>query len=313
MININLYFKILRFDHISKHVFILPGLFLAYFYYPEKNYEYYDILLGFICAIISASSNYVINEYLDKNFDKYHPLKNKRALVGKNFNFKNILLYYIFLIILSLLISWQINYYFFITNIIFIISGIIYNVEPFRFKDKVYLDVLIESLNNPIRLFLGWFMIIDSISILPPISFLLFYWFSGAFLMSSKRLSEIIFFKKFSKKRNLIKYRPSYKHYNENNLTLVCIVYLMLVSFNSAIFLLKYREELILLYPIIILLFSTYYYFSIKLPDKAIFPEKVYLNKYIILLTFLSFFLFFLLFYFDLPLIENLIQKTIFK
>ena len=37
--------------------------------------------------------------------------------------------------------------------------------------------------------------------------------------MSSKRLSEIIFFKKFSKIRNLIKYRPSYKHYNENNLT----------------------------------------------------------------------------------------------
>ncbi len=130
--------------------------------------------------------------------------------------------------------------------------------------------------------------------------------------MSSKRLSEIIFFKKFSKIRNLIKYRPSYKHYNENNLTLVCIVYLMLVSFNSAIFLLKYREELILLYPVIILLFSTYYYFSIKLPDKAIFPEKVYLNKYIILLTFLSFFLFFMLFYFDLPLIKNLIQETIY-
>ena len=131
--------------------------------------------------------------------------------------------------------------------------------------------------------------------------------------MSSKRLSEIIFFKRFSKIKNLIKYRPSYKYYNQNKLTLVCIVYLMLISFNSAIFLLKYREELILLYPIIILLFSTYFYFSIKLPDKAVFPEKVYLNKYIVLLTFLTFFLFFLLFYFDLPLIENLIQKTIFK
>ena len=63
----------------------------------------------------------------------------------------------------------------------------------------------------------------------------------------------------------------------------------MLVSFNSAIFLLKYREELILLYPVIILLFSTYFYFSIKLPDKAIFPEKVYLNKYIMLLTIITF------------------------
>jgi preprotein translocase subunit SecE len=87
----------------------------------------------------------------------------------------------------------------------------------------------------------------------------------------------------------------------------------MLVSFNSAIFLLKYREELILLYPIIILLFSAYFYLSIELPYKAVFPEKVYLNKYIIILTFFSFFLFFILFYFDLPLIENLIQKKVFS
>lgn len=309
----NLYIKILRLDHIPKHVFILPGIFLAYLYYPEKNIELNNTILGFLCAIISASSNYVINEYLDKNFDKYHPLKNKRVLVEKKLSLKNIIFYYIFLVALSLIISLQINFYFFITNLIFIISGIIYNVKPFRLKDKVYFDVLTESLNNPIRLFLGWFIISDNISILPPVSFLLFYWFSGAFLMSSKRLSEIIFFKRFSKIKNLIKYRPSYKYYNQNKLTLVCIVYLMLISFNSAIFLLKYREELILLYPIIILLFSTYFYFSIKLPDKAVFPEKVYLNKYIVLLTFLTFFLFFLLFYFDLPLIENLIQKTIFK
>ena len=307
------YIKISRLDHIIKQIFIVPGIFIALIYTSYDNINFLIIFLGFISSILTASSNYVINEYLDRNFDKHHPLKNNRALVKKNLTIKNIILYYFILIIISLLISWKINIYFFITNIIFIISGIIYNVKPFRFKDKVYFDVLTESLNNPIRLFLGWFMIIDNMSILPPISFLLFYWFSGAFLMSSKRLSEIIFFKKFSKINNLIKYRPSYKHYNENNLTLVCIVYLMLVSFNSAIFLLKYREELILLYPIIIILFSTYYYFSIKLPDRAIFPEKVYLNKYIILLTFLTFLLFFILFYFDLPLIENLIQKTIFK
>ena len=42
-------------------------------------------------------------------------------------------------------------------------------------------------------------MIIDNLSILPPVSILLVYWFSGAFLMSSKRLSEIIFLKNFLK------------------------------------------------------------------------------------------------------------------
>ena len=37
-----------------------------------------------------------------------------------------------------------------------------YNVKPFRFKDIVYLDVIIESLNNPIR-FLGWFIVVDKL------------------------------------------------------------------------------------------------------------------------------------------------------
>ena len=87
----------------------------------------------------------------------------------------------------------------------------------------------------------------------------------------------------------------------------------MLISFNSAIFLLKYREELILIYPFLIILFSTYFYLSIRLPEKAIFPEKVYLNKIIILLTISTFILFFVLFYFDIPMLKILIQKTIFN
>ena len=40
-------------------------------------------------------------------------------------------------------------------------------------------------------------MIFSDLSLLPPASFILFYFFVGAFLMTSKRLSEIIFFKKF--------------------------------------------------------------------------------------------------------------------
>ena len=170
-----------------------------------------------------------------------------------------------------------------------------------------------ESINNPIRLFLGWYMVVDNLSILPPVSLILFYWFSGGFLMTSKRLSEIKFFKKYSNSLNLKKYRPNYKYYSENNLTLVSIIYLMLISFNSAIFLLKYREELILIYPFLIILFSTYFYLSIRLPEKAIFPEKVYLNKIIILLTISTFILFFVLFYFDIPMLKILIQKTIFN
>ena len=63
-------------------------------------------------------------------------------------------------------------------NIDFLLIGIIYNVPPFRTKDIPYLDVLSESLNNPLRFILGWHMIIDSF---PPSSILISYWMGGAF------------------------------------------------------------------------------------------------------------------------------------
>src|SRR3546814_20228386 len=63
-----------------------------------------------------------------------------------------------------------------------------YNLKPFRTKDKAYLDVISESINNPIRLTLGWTMVDPTT--LPPSSLLLAYWTGGAFLMGAKRLSE---------------------------------------------------------------------------------------------------------------------------
>ena len=47
MSKLNLYIKILRLDHVSKHIFILPGIFLAYLYYPDKNIELINVILGF--------------------------------------------------------------------------------------------------------------------------------------------------------------------------------------------------------------------------------------------------------------------------
>ena len=49
--------------------------------------------------------------------------------------------------------------------------GILYNVEPIRTKDRAYVDVLSESINNPLRFLLGWSAIVSDV--LPPSSVLL--------------------------------------------------------------------------------------------------------------------------------------------
>ena len=307
---INLLFKISRPDHFIKHLFIIPGIFFAVLLAPNNQLNLFNCFLGFLSSFLIASGNYAMNEYLDKDYDKYHPKKKFRSLVNINFIKSDILIYCLSLYLISLIISLYINIYFFYTSLAFIISALIYNVKPFRFKDIVYLDVIIESLNNPIRFFLGWFMVIDKL-FLPPISILLVYWLAGSFLMASKRLSEIRFFKKYSNINNLVKYRKNYKKYNETNLLISCLFYLMLLSFFIAIFLVKYRAELILLYPFVALIFCYYLYLSLETINSKISPDKVYLNaKLIFLIIFISL-IFIIAMKIDLYFIRWIVNKTI--
>ncbi len=307
---INILVKISRPDHFIKHLFIIPGIFFAILLIPEYSIDYLDIFLGFFSSFLIASSNYAINEFLDREYDKYHPNKKNRVLVDGNISKKEIFTYSFILYFFGLIISFNINFLFFVTSIIFVFSGLIYNIQPLRFKDIVYLDVITESLNNPIRLLLGWYMITDTFYF-PPLSILIFYWFTGAFLMACKRISEIRYFLKYSSVNNLINYRKNYKYYSQNNLIISCLFYLMIVSFNIAIFLLKYREELILLYPLISIIFCYYLYISLTKIENTKSPDKVYLNKRLIFLIIILCFTFIISMKFDITFIQWLVNKSI--
>ena len=78
------------------------------------------------------------------------------------------------LAVIGLAASLLINKGFFITEVWLLVMGIIYNVKPLRTKDIPFLDVISESVNNMIRLLLGWFIVTD-LSV-PPGSILLGYW-----------------------------------------------------------------------------------------------------------------------------------------
>src|SRR4051812_20855964 len=77
------YLALARFDHITKHVFILPGIILAYaLRHPNLDHAAFSIADGLLSAVLIASSNYVINEWLDREFDAFHPSKSKRTAVN---------------------------------------------------------------------------------------------------------------------------------------------------------------------------------------------------------------------------------------
>src|SRR5690606_6353933 len=101
-----------------------------------------------------------------------------------------------------------------------LLMGILYNVQPFRTKDKPYLDVLSESFNNPLRLLLGWSILVHDG--LPPSSILLAFWMGGAFLMAVKRYSEYRF---IDDPARAGLYRNSFRYYSERTLLLSSFFY----------------------------------------------------------------------------------------
>ena len=279
------YIKSIRMDHWFKNIFMLPGIFFAISKINIFTHDLiYDMILAVLSTCFAASANYVLNEFLDADYDKYHPSKKHRPLVQEKFDSRIIFCMYFSLITISLYIASFLKLYFFGVTILFIVMGIFYNVKPFRTKDLPYLDVLSESINNPIRLTLGWLCIIkDDFSI--PISLIIGYWMAGAFLMSMKRYAEL----RTIGSVNASLYRKSFKYYSEKKLLISTSYYAMTSTLFLGVFLIKYHISLILSFPFISLLFV--WYLSIGLENNSIVqtPEKLFGSKiFLLYLLFLS-------------------------
>ena len=219
------YIKIARPDHWIKNLFIFPGTLFALLLVGWKG-SYGGLagiaLVSFFCTCMIASANYVINEWLDARFDKYHPTKKKRPVVQNTMSGKIVAAEYAVLAAVGLGASLLVNIPFFVCELWLLVMGVLYNVKPFRTKDIAYLDVLSESINNAIRLLLGWFFV--TADYLPPVTIVLGYWLGGAFLMAIKRYAE---YRMIGDKSTAALYRKSFGQYTEQSLLISAFFYAM--------------------------------------------------------------------------------------
>ncbi len=267
----NPYIQIMRIDHWFKNVFMLPGIAAALIVDNRISLSLFvAIFFGVLATSLAASANYTINEYLDREFDRRHPKKMNRPCARGLVRFDLMMGQYVLLCLASSGIAWAIGTPFLLSILALLIMGIIYNVPPLRSKDKPFVDVVSEALNNPIRFLAGWYIVLDSP--FPPSTALLAYWFGGSFLMTIKRFAEL---RQIGEKTSK-DYRPSFKYYTQDRLMLASFFHALCAAFFLGILLYKYRIEMIFTYPFFSLLFMGYLYLGLKDDSVVQNPEKLY-------------------------------------
>ncbi len=292
------YVQIARIDHWFKNVFMVIGVVLAFFFRPDLvTLEVVpSLLLAVLCTCLVASSNYVLNEFLDGPLDRVHPTKKSRPAAMGLIRGQYAVAEWLALAAIGIASGFTINSSFGFTLVLFWIMGMAYNVPPVRTKELPYLDVLSESLNNPIRLALGWYALIPTL--LPPASLTLAYWMFGAFFMAIKRLAE---YRHIADPVVAADYRRSFRHYNENRLLVSLMFYVTAGALFLGIFIMRYKLELILSVPAIAGFFAYYMMLGLR-PDSPVQnPERLYKQRHFVAYAMLTATIFIALLYSDIP------------
>lgn len=314
------YVTIARPDHWFKNIFMLPGMLFAYLVYqtPLDPAFFLKAITGIACTCLIASANYVINEYLDVQFDRFHPVKKFRSGVQTVLNPYYVFMQWLLLAVTGLLLAMYINLPFMLLEAFLLFMGVMYNVKPFRTKDRVYLDVLSESVNNPIRLALGWFIFVPaslapahisdfSWVIIPPSSIILAYWMGGAFLMATKRFAEYRF---INNPEQAGLYRRSFKFYTENSLLISMFFYALVSAFFLGIFLIKHRIELLLSFPFFAILFAWYLHIGLRKDSVVQGPEKLHHERKYMAFVVLFIIILMTLIYVDIPQLNWFLKQS---
>lgn len=264
---------IARLDHSIKNLFVLPGVIVPLSVLPGHFDRAFllRLALAAISVTLVACSNYVINEVLDAPYDRIHPHKRNRpaalGLVIPSVAYAQWLVMMVVGVRIGLLVSPR----FALTALALWIMGCAYNFPPVRTKDVPYLDVLTEAINNPLRMLLGWYAVTSVL--VPPVSLLICYWMIGCYFMALKRFSE---FNEIRSRTVAGSYRASFRHYTPESLMVSALFYASSAMLFLGAFIIRYRMELILAFPLVALTMAIYCRLAFQTGSAVQHPEKLY-------------------------------------
>lgn len=267
---------IMRVDHWVKQVFVLPGILAAL---SDGTTDIPGgiaprLVAGLASVCLVSSSNYVINEVLDAPSDLAHPTKRHRPVPSGKVNIPLAYVQWIALMVVGVGIGFLVNVPLGLTMAALWVMGCVYNIRPVRSKDLPFVDVLSESINNPLRMLAGWYMV--GTVAFAPTSLLVSYWMVGCYFMAIKRYAE---YRDINDPARASAYRKSFSYYTLELLLVSIVFYASAAMLFLGAFIMRYRLELILAFPLIALVMAVYLSLAFK-PDSAVInPEKLYRER----------------------------------
>lgn len=300
--------SIARFDHWSKNVFVLPGIVVALSVAqsPLDQQLLIRVLLGLLVTGIIASSNYVINEVLDAPFDRLHPIKKNRPAACGLVNLPLAYVQWIAMMVVGLALAWVVGRYFFFVMAFLWIMGCIYNIPPIRSKDLPYLDVISESVNNPLRMLAGWYIVTEART--PPLSLLAAYWMIGCYFMALKRFSE---YREINDRGTAGNYRKSFRYYTERSLLVSVMFYASTAMLFFGAFIIRYRMELVISFPLMALVMALYFHLAFDENSCVQNPEHLHKQKSLMSAVVLCAVVMAGLLFYDIPAVSEMFTPSI--
>ncbi|MEX1119822.1 MAG: UbiA family prenyltransferase [Terrimicrobiaceae bacterium] len=282
----------MRPDHWLKNIFIVFGhmVAIALLAYPISGkpeitvnaHTLVLIVLSLIPACFIASANYIINEILDAPFDRIHPTKKDRPVPAGKVKISLLWVLMGVLCVVGFGMSFALfNIGYTMALTLLLLSGFVYNVQPIRLKDRAFFDVIAESFNNPIRLWLGWYALAPATTF-PPLSIVLAWWFFGALLMAGKRYAEFRF---IGDSERSGQYRKSFQIYNEKSLILSMVTHANFFCFCMGIAITTYRPNLIFVFPLVVIAIGVYLNRAMSEEEAKLEPEHLLKSPMVILST----------------------------
>lgn len=298
---------ITRIGHWVKNAFVLPGTVVALSIDHSRlaAFNVWTFLVGMAAVCLISSSNYVLNEILDAPRDFKHPVKCKRPVPSGQVSVPWAYAEWLALMAAGLALGWRISMPFTLSIAALWVMGCVYNVPPVRGKDLPYVDVLSEAVNNPLRMLAGWYL--TGTAAIPPTSLLVAYWMVGCYFMAIKRYAE---YREIGDAKGIAGYRKSFSYYTGERLLVSILFYASNSMLFFGAFMIRYRLELILAFPLISFVMADYFALTFKPGSAAQRPEELYREPVLMSAVALCAAVMTVLLFVDVPFLYRMFKPT---